>query len=603
MKALHDTGVDSRRLRFGEFVLDLRRAELTLGGQPVPLRPKALALLEVLVAQAGGAISKEELRAAVWPGVVVSDDSLTQCVAELRTALGDRGGQSIVHTLPRLGYRFDVPVCVEAEPEASISPQSQPQPQPQPQPGPALAKRPAHWRWALLAGLGAAVVAAGAGVGLRFWQDPPAPARIDAELMARRSVAVMPFADRSMAPAPHIAEAVVEEIVTDVARMGDVRVIASGTTRALAARGQSDPVQVGRELGVQFVLTGSVLRAQDQLQVQVQLSRADSGALVWSQRFDYADDSGWRWRGDVAARIAGTLDVKLHEGALDASRHADRSSRAMEQWMRGQHLLRHYKTHKDVLQARAHFEAALAAEPRSVNALIGMAKSHHAEVLRRWRIGPERDESLQRAREYARAALAIEPNHAGAVATLGVVLSFANEFDEAEHVLTRALALNPNDADAHRDLGGLMYFMGRFSEIRPHIEASLRLNPLDPVNLWQNHMILGDSLMHQGLEEAREHHQLALLAEPTLPNPYFSMASHAARAGRIEEARMHMANARRLSPDWSISRSRAADRSRHPAYLAAREHYREGLRLAGLPEGPADGGPLVPADAPPATRR
>ena len=420
--------------------------------------------------------------------------------------------------------------------------------------------------------------------------------RIDAELAARRSIAVMPFADRSAAPTPHFAEAVVEEILTDVARMRDTLVISSGSTRALAARGQTDPAQVGRELGVQFVLTGSLQRDAERLRLNVQLSRAVGGAVLWSERFDDAGATGRNWRSDVSGRIAGTLDVKMQEAAIDPLWHVGRSSAAMDQWMRGAYLVRRYKSREEVLRAREHFKAALAIEPGSVNALIGLAQTHHAEVLRRWRIGREKAESLGRAKEHALAALAIDPNHPGAVATLGVVLSFANEFEDAERVLTKALTLNPNNAEAHRDLGGLKYFMARFDEVQPHIAAALRLNPLEPVHVWQCHMILGDSLMHLGLDAAREQHRLAALAEPALSNPYFSMASHAALRGRLEEARVHMAEARRMSPTSSIARSVAADRSNHPAHLAARQRYREGLRLAGLPERSSDGAPLAPAD-------
>ncbi|MBL8286607.1 MAG: winged helix-turn-helix domain-containing protein [Rubrivivax sp.] len=633
-KASVKFGPDAPRQRFGDYVLDMRRAELLHAGQPVALRPKALALLSILVARAGQAVPKDELLATVWPGVVVTDDSLTQCVAELRAALGDRGGQSVIRTLPRLGYRFDVPVeplqddaatstadadaagegsTGLASPATAAPPTSAPR-----QAGahlPAAAtqapevlqtdgrSRPGLRAWRVRATalvLGLLALVSGAWLQASRTGSPPAPARIDAELAARRSVAVMPFADLSETPAPHLAEGVVEEILTDVARMRDTLVIAAGTTRALAAQGETDPARVGARLGVQFVLSGSLRRAGEQLQINVQLARAAGGTVLWSERFDYTDPSGWNWRRDVSGRIAGTLDVKMHDAALDLAGHAGRSSQAMEEWMRGEYLLRRYKTRSDVQRARAHFEAALALEPRSVNALIGLAGTHHAEVLRRWRIGREKDESLARARELARAALGVDPNHPGAVATLGAILSFANEFDEAERVLTRALVLNPNSAEAHRDLGGLKYFMGRFDEVQPHIATALRLNPLDAVHVWQCHMILGDSLMHLGQAAARVHHQLAVLAEPALPNPHFSMASQAALADRIDEAREHLAVARRLSPPdgWSIARSIAADRSAHPAYLEARGRYRQGLRLAGLPERQEEAGaPLVANEA------
>lgn len=620
------TGSGAPRLRFGAFVLDLRRAELARSGQPVALRPKALALLALLATRAGEAVTKDELLAGVWPGVVVTEDSLTQCVAELRTVLGDRGGQSIIRTLPRLGYRFDVPVQAVPDEEAAAvivggaaptsptSPAAQTPPAPLPGDATAPAGAPAvspprrgpalPWRRGAVFVLSLAALA-GATAWVQTWRGSAPPiGRIDAELAARRSVAVMPFTDLSQPPAPHLAEGVVEEILTDVARMRDTLVIAGGTTRALAARGLADPVQVGRQLGVQFVLGGSLRQEGERLLINVQLARAEGGSVLWSERYEVADAAPWTWRRDVSGRIAGTLDVKMLDMALDPAANAGRSSQAMEQWMRGAYLLRHYKKRDEVLRARAHFEAALAVEPRSVSALIGLARTHHAEVLRRWLTGTDKASALARAKDHALAALAIEPNHPGAVATLGVVLSFANDFEAAERALARALELNPNNAEAHRDLGGLKYLMGRFDEVQQHIATALRLNPLEVVHVWQCHMILGDSLMHLGRDGAREQHQLAALAEPTLPNPHFSMASDAAQRGQLEVARTHLDLARRMAPTaaWSIARSRAADRSSHPAYLVARERYRDGLRLAGLPEGTVDDG-TAPADAAPAERR
>lgn len=622
-----DIGSGAPRLRFGEFLLDMRRAELTRGGAPVPLRPKAFALLSLLVARAGQAVAKEELLDAVWPGVVVTDDSLNQCVAELRAVLGDRGGQALIRTLPRLGYRFDVPVQVlpeeEAigasggedpgsfvlrEHEATPTPQARPTEVPaRASPADAATSPPSQtgrlpWRRGVVFAVGV-VALAGAVAWVQTWSGGRAPsARIDAELAERRSLAVMPFTDFSQPPVPHLAEGVVEEILTDVSRMQDTLVVAGGATRALAARGLTDPDRVGRELGVQFVLGGSLRQEGERLQINVQFVRASGGSVLWSERFDDVGVADRNWRRDVSGRIAGTLDVKMQNLALDPAANAGRSTQAMEHWMRGEYLLRRYKTRDEVLRARSHFEAALALEPRSLNALVGLAMTHHAEVLRRWHIGSAKAQSLVRAKEQVLAALAIEPNHPRAAAALGVILSFANEFEAAESALTKALALNPNNADAHRDLAGLKYFTGRFDEVQPHIDAALRLNPLEPVHVWQCHMILGDSLMHLGRVEAREHHQLAALAEPTLPNPYFSMASQAALLGQLDLARKHLEQAGRLAPSrpFNIAQSRAADRSRHPAYLVAREHYRDGLRLAGLPE---QGDDAVPAELRPAEPR
>ena len=418
----------------------------------------------------------------MWPGVVVGDDSLTQCVAEVRTALGDRGGQSFIHTLPRLGYRSTC-LCRRCQ-RAQVVPQP-------------IRASPCCAGHGLGRCEGRVIAVAALRCGGRHrlgdtrdhrtllpaWRGGSPLQRIDAELAARRSIAVMPFADRSATPAPHaLAEAVVEEILTDVARMRDSLVISSGSTRALAARGQTDPVQVGRELGVQFVLTGSLQRDAERLQLHVQLARAAGGAVLWSERFDNAGASGQNWQREVSGRIAGALDVKMHDGAIDPLWHVGRNSEAMEQWMRGAYLMRRYKTRKEVLRAREHFEAA------GRRAAFGECADRpgpdpQAEVFRRWHLGRDKAESLGRAKEYALAALSIDSNHAGALVTLGAVQTFANDFEEAERTLTKALILNPNNARVHSVLAALKIFMGRWTEVEAHIVTALRLNPLESENV------------------------------------------------------------------------------------------------------------------------
>ena len=627
-------GSHALRLRFGDFLLDMRRAELSRAGQPVALRPKALALLSLLAARAGEAVAKEELQAALWPGVIVTDDSLTQCVAELRAALGDRGGQAIIRTLPRLGYRFDAPVQMLAEaqtpegagaaagdeaPAATVpahahTPATQaptapsqahaatrgdaalPPRAPGPETGqwrsPPAPRRRRAWPLAvssltvgvlLLAVLG--VVGVGVGVGVGRFRSPP----IDTAIAAARSLAVLPFVDLSVPPAPHVAEAVLDAIVADLGHAPDARVIVAGPAQATA-----DPRRVGLELGARQVLTGAVRSDGGRIEVTVRAVDSIRGALLWSARFE-SGHADWEWVRDVSRRVAGSLEIRLEQMTAEPARHQARSDEAMEQWMRGDYLLRHVKNHDDLLQARRHLEAALAIDSRSVHALSTLAMTHYREVNFRW--SPNRKQSLAVAKDLAQRALAIEPNHPLALGALGNAYAFDNDFDAAMPVVEKELRLNPNSAHAHRNAASLLYFLGRLDQkLEAHAQTALRLGPLDPLNVGISHSILGFLRLDQSRdEESYAEFQRARLAAPVLWGPRFGLVAAAALSGRIEEARSLLDDASKARPGVTLALLNGVRNSNHPDFVAHHQRYYEGLRLAGMREGTPQAAPVAAA--------
>ena len=584
-----DTAVNAKspapRLHFGPFTLDLNRAELTREGAPVALRPKTFSLLKHLVTQAGRAVSKEELLDKVWPGLAVTDDSLSQCIAELRAALGD-SGPLFIKTLPRVGYRFDAPVSEEAAAPVNVE-----SPATQPSPSPSSLSMPAQLRPAKRLAFGAAaalvVLLLGGAWALNPWTaNPPRPQSVDAEIAALRSIAVMPLTDLSEPRAPHLAEGITADITTDIGRLPSTLVMAMGSAAKLQADGILSVKRVGSELGVRHVLTGSVERSGDELRLHVQLSRTDTGALLWSERFEGSLTSDWRWRRDIAQRIAATMKVKLQEVVPEPARLGVRSSQAMDQWMRGDYLGRRFKTQAELLQARQHFEAALAIEPESVNALTGLAYSHICEVLYLW--SSDREGQLNLGKAIAAKALAIDPNNSDALGALGGAHLFASELDDALRIYSKELAINPNDAHAHRDMAAVLYFQGRFTEMLPHVEMAIRLNPLETSNLSKAHGMFGGTLVALGRDDAAfEHFQLARDNEPLRATRHFDLAAVEALRGHGAQASKHLADALRLRPGSTLASLRAAEFSKHPAYSAGRQRHYEGLRLAGLPAGDA----------------
>jgi DNA-binding winged helix-turn-helix (wHTH) protein/TolB-like protein len=287
----------SGRQAFGAFVIDAGRAQVTRDGQQFALRPKTFALLVHLVDRAGTVVGKQELMDSIWPGLVVTDDSLTQAVSELRGALGDRS-QQLIKTIPKRGYLLDavvraVPAMADELPTAVASPAA-----------------PARRRWhpasAALVG-----IAVAAGTGYALWQTRATPAeQIGNTLAESRSLAVMPFTDLSEPPAPHLALAVDTDLSTDLGRLADTRVMPRSAAAPLGTSAGVDLKRVGRELDVRHVVTGTVRRDGEHVQVTAQLMRADTGALLWAERFDYGSAADWVAGRAGSARLAHRRDQR-----------------------------------------------------------------------------------------------------------------------------------------------------------------------------------------------------------------------------------------------------------------------------------------------------
>jgi len=576
MQAGFGTRSGPDRPQFGAFVLDHERGELAIGGRPTPLRPKTFALLAYLADRAGRAVSKQELLDALWPGLVVTEDSLTQAVSELRSAIGDRD-QKLIRTLPRRGYLFDpgaagaTAAAAPNDASAGGTPVAVPP-----------ARRPGY---RLPAALASAVVVA-AMLALVAWQNRGAAPDIGAELAERRSVAVMPFTDLSEPKAPHVAYAVDHALTTDLGRLGDIKVIARESSAALGTSDAVDPQRAGRELAVRHLLTGSVRVDGPRLAISVRLLRTDTGALLWSDRFDYPSMADWTAQADMLARVANELHGVVNKSVLEQAVRSPLNREAVDHWMRGRYLLAMLTKHEQALEARRHFEAALAAQPQSVHALTGLAFTHLNEVIFRWSKEPK--QSIAAAKALARQALDMDPNDQSALKALSGAQMFAGENDDSMSTVRRLLELNPNDAHSNRDLAANLYFMGRWDEALRQLQVAERLNPLDASHMSKLHGMATIALIAlRRYDEAVDRARRAAATNPSAIGPLLVAASAEAHRGNLAAARVHVAEVLQRQPGYQIGRERSGRGSTAPAYLEGIRHAEAGLRLAGMPDAPA----------------
>ncbi len=348
--SLNSPGADASRLRqrltFGPFTLDLGRAELLRDGQALPLRPKAFDLLTALATRPGQVLSKDELVLTVWPGVVVSDDSLTQCVHELRSALGD-AGPALLRTVPRRGYRFDAEVRAES---------------PRRQTPAELARAPLPR------------------------EVPPL------------SIIVLPLTIEGDAPADaNLADVLHGDLINQVARLQSSLVISRDTAATYKGRAV-DPRQVAREMGVHHVVQGSLSQEGTTVRLNIALIDGETGALRWADSLVAERGRLAQTVGDFAVAIERTLAAELIRttaerlGALPPTEVTadDLAIQGYTLWYRG-------VTRDNVLAARALFDRALAIDPDSARAWAGIQFTTANLLLNNW--AADRPATMRRHRE------------------------------------------------------------------------------------------------------------------------------------------------------------------------------------------------------------
>jgi DNA-binding winged helix-turn-helix (wHTH) protein/TolB-like protein len=554
------------RFAFSGFEVDMDRVRVCRYGEPIALRPKTFALLVHLADRAGTAVGKQELMDAVWPGLVVTDDSLTQAISELRGALDDRD-QHLIKTIPKRGYLFDAAVQPPLDPALGAHAVREARPTP---------PRLRNW----VAGVAALLLAAAGVFGIaHFGSDGDAP--IGRALVESRSLVVMPFTDLSEPPTPHLAQAVDTGLSTDLGRLADTRVTPRASATALGTSASVDFKRVARELGARHVVTGTVRSDGERLQITAQLVRADDGSLLWADRFEYTSAADWVEQRDISARIANQLDLRMRDAVLQQARGAPPNNQAVDHWMRGAYIMSRLLTRDELLQARREFQAALALQPGSSHALAGLAHTHLKLVVYRWT--DQRQQELDTARHLAQQALAIDPHNQDALLALAGSLMFNGRIADAMAVTRKHLGLNPNDARANGDLAAQYFFSGRWEDALRQADLAIQLNPLDRMHVTGCHILAATAQIPlRRYDEAIARARLAL--DGPRAGGYADIASAEAWRGNLDAARAAAAEWLQRKPGTTIEHLRASRGSKEPDYLAGMEHYYEGLRRAGVPE-------------------
>jgi TolB-like protein/class 3 adenylate cyclase/Tfp pilus assembly protein PilF len=407
-------------------------------------------------------------------------------------------------------------------------------------------------------------------------------ARKEPSSRPRLSIAVLPFSNISGDPEQdYFVDGVTESLTTDLSCMRGAFVIARNS--AFCYKGKAiDVRQVGRELNVRYVLEGSVQRSGNRLRVNVQLVDAESGKHLWAERFDKPVADLFDMQDEIVSRLANPLNAQLTDAE---ARRAERSLHpdATDLNFQGNACLNKGMTPKHMAQARGLFERALAIDPRSVGALVGMA---NVDLM----VGAslqtdDRAARLSAAETNAMKTLSLAPDHALAHLLLGSVYLFTNRTAQGIAECEKALVLDPNMADAHAARGLAKLLMGRAAETEGHVLEALRLSPRDIfANLWM--YCVGRAKIQLGADaDAVDWLRRSIEANRNYPYAHLVLAAALGLLGALDEARTTAQAGLALNPCFTIRRLRLGASSDNPIYLAGLERLCEGMRLAGVPEG------------------
>ena len=508
------------------------------------------------------------------PGAIcLSEDAYRQVSGRLDMEVTDLGQIELKNIeRPIRVYSLQVGVPAQAKPATELRAPEKP-----PEPKPRSALLP------LIAGIVAfIVVAGGAWYFLAGTRTAPAVAIAPAPVAsnaapapAHLSVVVLPFTNLSGDPSQdYFADGITENLTTDLSRIRNSFVIARNT--AFTFKGKSiDAKEIGKQLGVRYVLEGSVQRDGTRVRVNAQLIDAETGAHLWADRFEEDVSDLFKLQDQVVARLANALNYELVRAEAETGAHA-KNPDVIDLDMRGHEALWRFfqqPTKDGLLAIRALFEQALKIDPNDADALGDDATTYLNEYSFGW-TNPDTNYEAKILGQADR-AIALTPHNPWNYSTKSVYLTNTGRAKEGLRVADAAIAINPNYASeyAYRSIAETV--LGQFEQAKSDIQQAMRLSPRDPrMGPWHDYMAWAEAgLGHYdaAIEEANE----AIDAGYKVFYPYLDLAAAHAIKGEIDEAKTALTEARRLNPKLSIK------------WLMGHAYGQptiDALRKAGLPE-------------------
>jgi adenylate cyclase len=523
------------RYLFEDFALDTERRELRRGQAPVAIEPKVFDLLAFAIENRRRVVSRDDLIAHVWDGRIVSESALTRCIYGARSAIGDDGeAQRLIKTLPRKGLRFVGPVREEQQP-AEV-----------------------------------------AETGARPEKSTPTLSLPD-----RPSVAVLPLDNLSGDKGQdYFCDGITDDIITELSRFSELFVIARNSSFQYKGKAV-DVRQIGRELGIRYVLQGSIRREGGRVRISVQLADAMTGAHRWAERYDRQIEDVFAVQDEVARTIAAILAAHVNKAEIERTLNKPPAAwQAYDYYLQAvDAYLTFWPSYSvaELYEVRRLLEQSLAIDPKYARAWARLGGTY----ISAWNAPLDRNHldpaALDRAHELARKAVQLDPNLPEAQAILAHVLGQRREHDAAVAAFERAMALNPNFMDWR--FARALVLAGEPERAIAAVERHMRVDPFY-VPLAPGSLGLARYMLKQYSEALAPSRECAARA-PNLRLGHLCLAAAYAQLGRIDEARIEAAEVLQIDPKWTIDKGSRLLPFKRPEDA---EHMFDGLRKAGLPE-------------------
>ena len=521
---------------FADHTLDIERRELRRGAEAIAVEPQVLDLLIYVVQNRDRVVSKDDLIASVWGGRIVSDATLTSRVYAARKAVGDDGhGQKLIRTIARKGLRFVGDVQTHMNGHSAAAPRSRRRRR--------KARKPSH----------------------RASPHSERPA-----------IAVLPFDNMCGDPAQeYFSDGISEDLITALSKLRRFFVIARNSS--FIYKGKAVHLkQVAEELGVDYVVEGSVRKLGERVRITAQLNDVITGSHIWAERYDRDLADVFAVQDEITEAIVAAIEPEIY--AAENFRTLRKPPDRLDAWDLLMRALSHYwrLTRQDNLDAQALLEKAIAIDPNYGQALGLLATSHMFSVHMGWADTAVVAPIAERA---ALAAIRADSEDPWAHHALGCTHLFARRFDDALAEFETALRLNPNFSLAQGYHGLALAYCGRWAEADEAANRALRLSPRDPFSAIYYGVVSYAQFVGHKYEEAMRLARSAIRLHGEFVGGYRVLAAAAGMAGQAEVAAATLRELRRTQPNISLAWIAEQMPFKHDA---DREHYMEGFRRAGL---------------------
>jgi TolB-like protein/Tfp pilus assembly protein PilF len=520
---------------FSDYSLDTDRRELSRGSEPVALEPQVFDLLVYLLLNRERVVSKEDLVAAVWGGRVVSDSTLTSRINAARKAIGDNGEQQrLIRTIARKGLRFVGSVSVH--------------PHAQPDSGVALPTPDAD-------------------------QDRP---RSMLPRPDRPAIAVIPFVNMSGDPEQeYFSDGISEDIITALSKLRWFFVIARNSS--FIYKGRAVHIQqIADEVGVGYVVEGSVRKGGDRVRITVQLNDVATGSHIWAERYDRNLADVFAVQDEITEAIVAAIEPQIYAAENFHSRR--KAPNSLDAWDLVMRALSHYwrVTRQDNLVAQALLEKAIAIDPNYGQALGVLAASHTFSAHMGW---TDMATAVPLAERAALAAILADSEDPWAHYALGCAYLYNRRFEDSLAEFELALRLNANFSLAQGYHGLALTYCGRWEEGIVAARRALRLSPRDPYASIYCGIAAYAHYVGRDYEEAMRLAREGIRQRSDFAGAHRVLTAAAGMAGQSEVGAAALQELRRAQPNISLAWITSQMPIRESAEL---EHYLEGFRRAGL---------------------